>query len=31
LLPQLRPFFPWNDLRWQQECDRVKNLLKPQP
>ena len=26
LLPLLRPLFPWNDLRWQQECDRVKKL-----
>jgi glycerol-3-phosphate dehydrogenase len=31
LLPQLRPFLPWNDLRWQQECERVKSLLKSQP
>ena len=31
MLPRLRPLFPWNDLRWQQECERVKDLLKPQP
>ncbi len=30
MLPLLRPLFAWNDLRWQQECDRVKDLLKPQ-
>jgi glycerol-3-phosphate dehydrogenase len=31
LLPRLRPFFPWNDLRWQQETERLKNLLQTQP
>jgi glycerol-3-phosphate dehydrogenase len=31
LLPHLRPLFPWSDLRWQQECDRVQGLLKAQP
>jgi glycerol-3-phosphate dehydrogenase len=30
MLPQLRPLFPWNDLRWQQECVRVKSLLTVQ-
>jgi glycerol-3-phosphate dehydrogenase len=31
LLPHLRPLFYWNDLRWQQECARVKKLLEAQP
>ncbi|MEI6614529.1 MAG: hypothetical protein WCL37_06505, partial [Chrysiogenales bacterium] len=26
LLPRLRPLFSWNDLRWQQESERLKNL-----
>jgi glycerol-3-phosphate dehydrogenase len=26
LVPRLRPLFAWNDLRWQQECERLKNL-----
>jgi glycerol-3-phosphate dehydrogenase len=25
LLTWLRPLFSWNDLRWQQECERLKN------
>jgi glycerol-3-phosphate dehydrogenase len=25
LLPRLRPLFPWNDLRWQQESERLTN------
>jgi len=31
LLPRLRPMFPWNDLRWQQECARVNSLLRGRP
>jgi glycerol-3-phosphate dehydrogenase len=31
LLPRLRPLFAWNDLRWQQECERVKDPQGPQP
>jgi len=31
LLPLLRPLIPWNDLRWQQECERAKKILTPQP
>jgi glycerol-3-phosphate dehydrogenase len=30
LLPRLRPIFPWTDLRWQQESERLKNLLHAQ-
>jgi glycerol-3-phosphate dehydrogenase len=30
LLPRLRPLFPWNDLRWQQECSRLKGQLSAQ-
>jgi hypothetical protein len=30
LLPILRPLIPWSDLRWQQECERVKKFLEPQ-
>jgi glycerol-3-phosphate dehydrogenase len=30
LLPRLRPFFDWSDLRWQQECDRLNGLLQAQ-
>jgi glycerol-3-phosphate dehydrogenase len=26
MLPRLRPLFSWNDLRWQQESERLKNL-----
>jgi glycerol-3-phosphate dehydrogenase len=26
LLPRLQPLFSWNDLRWQQETQRLKNL-----
>jgi glycerol-3-phosphate dehydrogenase len=26
LVPRLRPLFSWNDLRWQQESERLKNL-----
>lgn len=25
LLPRLRPLFSWNDVRWQQESERLKN------
>jgi len=25
LLSRLRPLFSWNDLRWQQECERLKS------
>lgn len=28
LLPRLRPLFAWNDLRWQQECERVHAVLR---
>lgn len=28
LLPRLRPLFPWSDLRWQQECERVFSRLR---
>jgi glycerol-3-phosphate dehydrogenase len=28
LLPRLRPLFPWSDLRWQQECERVLSRLR---
>jgi glycerol-3-phosphate dehydrogenase len=31
LLPRLRPLFSWNDTRWQQECERLKNLPCPLP
>ncbi len=31
LLPRLRPLFDWSDLRWQQECERLKTLLQAQP
>jgi glycerol-3-phosphate dehydrogenase len=31
LLPRLRSLFPWNDLRWQQESERVKAQLGSQP
>ncbi|MBN2400469.1 MAG: FAD-dependent oxidoreductase [Candidatus Aminicenantes bacterium] len=31
LLPWLRPLFSWNDLRWQQETDRLKNLPNTLP
>ena len=31
LLPRLRPLFSWNDLRWQQECERLKSLPRPRP
>ena len=31
LLPRLRPLFSWNDLRWQQECERLKNPPPPAP
>jgi glycerol-3-phosphate dehydrogenase len=31
ILPRLRPLFPWSDLRWQQESERLKNLLREQP
>lgn len=31
LLPRLRSLFAWNDLRWQQECERLKELLRPRP
>jgi glycerol-3-phosphate dehydrogenase len=31
LLPRLRPLFAWNDLRWQQECERLKNPPRPRP
>jgi glycerol-3-phosphate dehydrogenase len=31
LLPRLRPLFPWNDLRWQQECERLKAPPRPAP
>jgi len=31
ILPLLRPLFAWNDLRWQQECERLKELLRPLP
>jgi glycerol-3-phosphate dehydrogenase len=31
LLPLLRPLIPWSDLRWQQECERLKGLLREQP
>lgn len=27
MLPRLRPLFPWNDLRWQQECARLKDQM----
>ncbi len=30
MLPRLRPLFPWNDLRWQQECARLKGQLDAQ-
>ena len=30
MLPRLRPLFPWNDLRWQQECARLKGQLDTQ-
>jgi len=30
ILPRLRPLFSWNDLRWQQESERLKNLLHDQ-
>jgi glycerol-3-phosphate dehydrogenase len=29
LLPRLRPLFAWNDLRWQQESERLKKLAQP--
>jgi len=29
LLPRLRSLFSWNDLRWQQEMERLKNLALP--
>ena len=28
LLPWLRPLFSWNDLRWQQECERLKDPFR---
>jgi len=28
LLPRLRGLFPWNDLRWRQECERVQGQLR---
>ncbi len=32
LLPRLRPLFShWNDLRWQQESERLKTLLQAKP
>jgi len=31
LLPRLRPLFSWNDARWQQECERLQDLLRHQP
>ncbi len=31
LLPRLRPLFSWNDLRWQQETDRLENLPNALP
>jgi len=31
ILPRLRPLFPWNDLRWQQESSRLHALLQKQP
>jgi glycerol-3-phosphate dehydrogenase len=31
MLPLLRPLFAWNDVRWLQECARVKDLLNAQP
>lgn len=32
LLPRLRPLFTsWNDLRWQQESERLKTLLQAKP
>ena len=31
LLPRLRRLFPWNDLRWQQENDRLKSPPPAQP
>jgi glycerol-3-phosphate dehydrogenase len=31
LVPRLRPLFSWNDLRWQQETERLKNLPQAQP
>jgi glycerol-3-phosphate dehydrogenase len=30
LLPLLRPLIPWSDLRWQQECERLNDLLREQ-
>jgi glycerol-3-phosphate dehydrogenase len=30
-LSWLRPLFSWDDLRWQQECDRLKNPPSPGP
>ena len=29
LLPRLRPLFSWNDKRWQQESERLKNPPHP--
>lgn len=30
LLPRLRSLFSWNEGRWQQECERLMDLLPPQ-
>jgi glycerol-3-phosphate dehydrogenase len=30
-LAQLRPLFAWNDLRWQQECERLQAQAFPAP
>ncbi len=29
LLPRLRSLFPWNDGRWQQECERLLEQIQP--
>jgi glycerol-3-phosphate dehydrogenase len=31
LLPRLRSLFSWTDLRWQQECERLRDLPRPRP
>jgi glycerol-3-phosphate dehydrogenase len=31
LAPRLRPLFPWTDLRWQQEIERLKSLPRILP
>jgi glycerol-3-phosphate dehydrogenase len=31
LIARLRPLFSWNDLRWEQECERLRNISHPRP